>query len=157
MPSLDYFLVARSVVIDKFTNAVSVHSIVDEITPKRLPAVFMQLTALVGLRADEAELGQQSSYRIRVRLPGEDHPVESRAEFRVDYSRLRFVSHFFGVRVSAPGDVTFTLFLDDREVASHPVLVHQPESRVQPDGWLVYQEKPPGRVSRRLRPNARRR
>jgi hypothetical protein len=140
MPSLEYFLVARSVVIDQFTNAVSVFSIVDEIVPKKLPATFMRLTALIGLNVEKDELGQQASYRVAVRIPGQDAPLESEFDFTLEWFRHRYAPSFIGVTVPAAGNLEFTLYINDQEVARHQVLIHPPGAGVtHSDGWLVYE------------------
>lgn len=143
MPELEYFLVARAVVIDQFTNAVSVHSVVDEVTPRRFPLVLMRLTALIGLNVERAEFGHAANYRVVVRIPGEREALESKFNFSLEWSRHRYAPAFIGVRVTQPGDIGFTLFVNDREVAHHRVLVHDPDPGVSPDGWLMYESDEP--------------
>jgi hypothetical protein len=139
MPSLEYFVVARSVVIDQFTNAVSVFSIVDEIVPRKLPATFMRLTALIGLNVEQDEWGQQASYRVVLRIPGQEAPLESAFKFSLEWYRHRYAPSFIGVKVPTAGRMDFALYVNDQEVAHHQVLIHPPDSGVTgPDGWLMY-------------------
>jgi hypothetical protein len=143
MPQLEYFLVARGAVVDRFTNTLSIFGVIDDLTPRRLPAVMLRVVAVMGWNATREEFGQDVNGQLRIVIPGQPDPIVLPFAFRVDALRHRQLGSFVGLPVPAAGEIAFELLLNDAPLAHHRVLVNAPDPQVQPDGWLMYQEGEP--------------
>jgi hypothetical protein len=143
MPDLEYFVVARGASVDRFTDRVSIFSIIDEITPRRFPAILMQIAVIAGWNAAQEEIGQQANLRIRFTLPGQQEPAEMPLEFTVEARRHRHISQFMGLRLAASGELVVVVEMNGQERAHHRILINAPDANAPPDGWLVYEAEPP--------------
>jgi hypothetical protein len=142
MPTLEYFFVARGVAIDRFTDSLSVFSIVEQVTPRRLPALILRMMVVAGWNCTSEEIGQEVTLRIGISQSGVDIPAErqqvNESRHTIEGRRNRSINQVIGLPLLSTDDVIFELFLNGQSVAHHTILVNAPDLEIEPDGWLMY-------------------
>lgn len=123
MPRLEYFLVSRSVSIDRDRNEVSVFNILEEISlSKSTPNVVPELVALSSWILDPEDQGRDFQVGLELVGPGPEN-CPSDNEFTVNFTakgkRQRTAMTLVGMPIEREGDTVFKLKLNGEYKASH--------------------------------------
>jgi hypothetical protein len=123
MPTLEYFLVCRSVQEDKHTNEVSFINVLEDITPGTFPHVIPIAVAVSLWNVQQGENTVDCHATLIVRIPG-----KADAPFLMNFSpgtrRCRAIHGILDIPIEHPGEITFELQLNGRHQASHTIIVH---------------------------------
>ena len=122
MVTLKLFLCAKSVVVDRFSNSVSIHELVEELSPAKFPAVIPELAALALLEKDDGD-PDRTDCALTVTLAG-DTIFEQRVVANFEGRKhTRNVMMFRGVPVTKPGLMEFHFRIADRDAGLYRVRV----------------------------------
>lgn len=145
MPDLEYFLVARGLSIDQFSNGVTIFEVIDQMTPRRFPALIPRMVALAGWNVTQQEIdnNQMIDSALSFRLPGQQQPMDCPLAFQAMSRRHRNLANYLGVPLTEPGEIEFELRLNGQPVAHHRILINPADAQAVADGWLLYQTPPP--------------
>ena len=136
MVTLKLFLCAKSVVVDRFTNSVSIHELIEELSPVKFPAVVPELAILALLEKDDGDADCYDCV-LAVTLGGEtifEKRVVANFEGR---KHTRNVMMFRGVPLNMAGLMEFHFRIEGRDVGVYRVRVNAPAPpRMQSPGSL---------------------
>ena len=128
MPSLDYFIVAQIVTIDRVTNAVSAINVFEEVRTPDFPVLVPSVSALAVWRREEQDgNAEEFQCQLRVTSPGQE-PAIVRSSFTLQQSRHRILQTVQFIPVTQVGEIIFELLLNDEVKASYRVPVTQDAS-----------------------------
>jgi hypothetical protein len=118
MLTFEYFLVCDSVILDAFTDAVSLLNVMEQLAVDAIPAVIPRMTMVGCWRIDPDDRPNDYQAKYRIIPPGpppEGDPGyrDFRANLIVDRRRLRVIFTVIGVPIRNVGDLRVELFLND--------------------------------------------
>ncbi len=125
MARLEYFLVAESLAVDRFTNRISLFHVIEEIRSASFPIVIPQAVAVSHWIAEAGDEGVDFQARLHMTTPD---GVESNfpQNFRLVDRAGRVIFGMSGVSIAREGVLRFELFLNGKSTATHEVLVRTP-------------------------------
>lgn len=139
MPTLEYFLVCRSLQEDKNTGEVSFINILEDISPDAFPYVISRAIAVSLWNVQEGEDTRDCQAQLIVKLPGKPE-VSFLMNFSPGKRRCRAIQGILEIPVDEPGDIKFDLRLNGHHQATHTVIVHPVGVRNTTDGGEQLQE-----------------
>ena len=126
MPKLEYFIVSESISVDQQTNRASLFNILEEVRKNKFPSAISQ--AIV-TSAWNYEIGDEDvDYQVKIRIysPGEEEPKDIPVNVSIEY-RHRLFLKLENLQIKQPGELKFEVFINDKYIASHTVLIQKDE------------------------------
>lgn len=120
---LDYFIVADSLVLDQFTQRVSIFHIVDEIIAPAFPVVLPSLATVACLEGEPSDSARPHRAILRLAGSAAAEPYDLASEFALLGARHRLVHRVENVVLSAPGIMEFSLFISGELLAQRGITV----------------------------------
>lgn len=132
MARLEFFVVAESAAVDRFTNRLSIFDILETITvDQEFPVVMPRAVAVTlwDTVSDERETDLQAL--LRIRYP-DGTQEEHAANFTVRHDRHRVLQRIDGITLKTEGELRFEVLLNATYIAGHVVSVVRNEASPQP-------------------------
>ena len=123
MATLEYFVAAESLSIDRATNKVSVFNIIEEVHPTQ-PGRLVPFYILASWNFEPHEVGQD--FQATFRIEGPDFQKDDRTNFTVRGRRHRISLRIDGLPIAQPGTLTLSVRLNDEPQATHTIDVSNP-------------------------------
>lgn len=127
MPQLEYFLVCRSVMKDMNTDEMSFIHVLEDVAPEAYPHIIPSVTAISLWNIDPEEAGTDYQATLIVTTPGEE-PVPFEMNLSKGRMRYRAIQTVLSIPISTAGFLTFEVLLNRKHVATHKVVLHDPET-----------------------------
>lgn len=140
MPSLEYFLVCRSVQKDIRTDDLSFINVLEDVSPETFPHTIPRAMAvsLWNFEPGDEDLDYQASLTIKVpNMPDANFPLN----LARDRYRCRTIQGILGIPVETAGEVVFEVSLNGVHSASHTIRIHPPGSRAAGVGAEEFTEE----------------
>ena len=128
MPKLEYFIVSESVSVDQQTNRASLFNILDEVRENQFPTTIPQavVTSVWDYEVGDENIDYQ--VKVRVYLPSGENLKDVPMNVRIEpNNRHRLLLHLLNLQIEQPGELKFKIFLNDKYIASHTVLIEKDE------------------------------
>lgn len=128
MPKLEYFLVSESVSVDQQTNRASLFNILDEVRENQFPTTIPQavVTSVWDYEVGDENIDYQ--VKVRVYLPNGENPKDFPMNVKIEpNNRHRLLLRLLNLQIEQPGELKFEIFLNDKHISSHTVLIEKDE------------------------------
>ncbi len=129
MPSLEYFLVAESVSVDRDSGSLSIFHVTEDLVFPELPAPIPRLVAVSSWRIAPDEIGKDFQATLKVHKPWhEANPQYEQFPINFTAERLRHrINHWIvNLHIKQPCDLRFEILLNGEHKASHIVTCRKP-------------------------------
>lgn len=123
MPTLEYFLVAESVVVDRETNRVSVFNVFENLNTPQFPVIVPTMTAIAGWNAAAGDENLDFQATLRVTGAALENAIEVQTNFTMTRPRHRTFQRIQGVPLHRAGPLLFEILLNGDRQASHSITV----------------------------------
>ena len=129
MPKLEYFLVSESVSVDQGTNRVSLFNILEEFRPNQFPTSIPQAIVTSAWNYESGDENIDYQVKVRISLSGEERSQDFLMNFKMEPNRYRLFQEIVNIPIQQPGELKFEVFINNKYIASHTVLVQQDEEQ----------------------------
>lgn len=123
MPSIEYFLVCRSVQRDVNTDEYSFLNILEDISPDSFPHTIHKAVAVSLWNFEPTENEQDYQAMLVVKLPNQNQAMFP-MNFTKEAHRFRAIQGILEIPVEVDGDVVFEVSLNGVHAATHTIRVH---------------------------------
>ncbi len=129
MPTLEYFVVCRSVSTDLNTDEITLSNVIEDVYLQDREVIV--LPRAVAVCSWNIEEGDSTDYQVllRITVPGQ-LPIPFAVNLEKGRFRHRAVIAVHGIPAGIPGIMTFEMLLNGRHEATHRVIVHPPGARI---------------------------
>lgn len=127
MPSLEFFVVCRSVSRDLFTDDLTLSGILEDVVlDVGGTATLPTAVAVCAWNVGTEDVGQELQAIIKVTRPGESQGKSFPMNLTKGHNRYRALFAVDGIPLATPGELVFEVLLNAEHCASHRVFVHAP-------------------------------
>jgi hypothetical protein len=123
MPTVDYFLVCRSIQQDINTGEMSFVNVLEDITPDAFPIVIPRAIAVSLWTFEPGEAKEHFQAALVVKLVGRPDTTFP-MNFSQGINRCRAVQGVLDIPVPGPGEIRFEVLLNGQHRATHSIKVH---------------------------------
>ena len=142
MPRLEFFVVARSFSVDRYSNRLSLFDIMELVQPLVLPAVIPRVIAVAAWHIEESDHGEHFQATIKLNVSGDDDNSARvvNQNFVGDGILHHSVAGFTNVLIRESGAIELELLLNNKHAASHRVYINNADTNAPDEGMLLYPE-----------------
>jgi hypothetical protein len=118
---LELFAVAENVIVDQFTNQLTIVNVLEGVGAEKFPVQLSRLHVATLLRLVPEDFGEDWQAVIRVASPGAPVPASFALNFQVveGSTRQRLTHRIDGLPAFAEGQITFELLINGKHFATH--------------------------------------
>lgn len=123
MPTVEYFLVCRSVQRDVSTDEISFVNVLEDLSPEAFPHVIPGVVAVSLWNLDPGDETQDYQATLVVKVqnkPDARFPMN----FAREVHRWRAIQGILEIPIEGPGKIEFEVLLNGLHGATHTVVVH---------------------------------
>jgi hypothetical protein len=125
MPTLEYFIVCRSVSIDIDTDEVSLSNVLEDLfLDEDGKALLPRIVAISAWNLDDSELSTDFQTILAIRRPGESKSKDFPMNLSHGRKRHRAMATIVDIPLDNSGELLFQVLLNGTHQASHKVFVH---------------------------------
>ena len=125
MPTLEFFLVCRSITRDVFTDEITLSGVLEDVVLEADgTAVLPTAVAVVAWNAEPNTDTADLQAVLRITRPGDTHSVPFSMNLTKGHNRYRAIYAISDIPLGAAGALLFEVLLNAERCASHRVFVH---------------------------------
>lgn len=150
MPSLEFFLVCRSVSIDVHTDEITLSGVLEDVELENDGFVLVSRAVAVGSwNVAPEDRDKDFQALLRIQRPGDTEWADFPVNLSKGRHRFRALFAIENIPLDKPGDLLFELLLNAHHAAIHRVIVHKAGDRASQQDALFPKgaESPPSAAS----------
>ncbi len=125
MPTLEFFLVCRSITRDLFTDEITLSGVLEDVVLEADgTTVLPTAVAVVAWNVETKEGSEDLQAVLRITLPGDSHGKSFPMNLLKGHNRYRAIFAISSIPLGVTGELLFEVLLNAERCASHRVFVH---------------------------------